>query len=108
MGWTNVFDDLEGQVAVITGGARGLGLSMAQALARWGVKIGLLVMRLSPATSQPMPMRCDLKIGLPGRCVGGATAVQHQGALFSRVDDRISVRVAAADPSVTRGEPARP
>jgi len=37
-----VFDDLEGQVAVITGGARGLGLSMAQALAKWGVKIGLL------------------------------------------------------------------
>ena len=42
MGWRNVFDDLEGQVAVITGGARGLGLSMAQALAKWGVKIGLL------------------------------------------------------------------
>ncbi|HZL74914.1 MAG TPA: SDR family oxidoreductase [Propionibacteriaceae bacterium] len=37
-----MFDDLEGQVAVITGGARGLGLSMAQALAKWGVKIGLL------------------------------------------------------------------
>jgi NAD(P)-dependent dehydrogenase (short-subunit alcohol dehydrogenase family) len=42
MGWTKVFDDLEGQVAVITGGARGLGLSMAGALARWGVKIALL------------------------------------------------------------------
>src|SRR4029450_11031803 len=42
MGWTKGFDDLEGQVAVITGGARGLGLSMAGALARWGVKIALL------------------------------------------------------------------
>jgi 1-phosphofructokinase len=31
----------------------------------------------------------------------GATAVQHQRTLFSRVDDRIPVRVAAADPSVT-------
>src|SRR4029450_6769428 len=42
MGWTKGFDDLEGQVAVITGGARGLGLRMAGALARWGVKIALL------------------------------------------------------------------
>jgi NAD(P)-dependent dehydrogenase (short-subunit alcohol dehydrogenase family) len=42
MGWTKVFEDLAGQVAVITGGARGLGFSMAQALARWGTKIALL------------------------------------------------------------------
>ena len=42
MGWTKVFEDLAGQVAVITGGARGLGLTMAQALARWGTKIALL------------------------------------------------------------------
>ena len=41
-GWTNVFEDLEGQVAVITGGARGLGLSMARALAKWRAKIALL------------------------------------------------------------------
>jgi sorbose reductase len=33
--------DLGGQVAVITGGARGLGLSMARALARNGVRIAL-------------------------------------------------------------------
>ena len=37
-----VFEDLEAQVAVITGGARGLGLSMAEALAKWGTKIALL------------------------------------------------------------------
>jgi NAD(P)-dependent dehydrogenase (short-subunit alcohol dehydrogenase family) len=42
MGWTKVFEDLAGQVAVITGGARGLGFSMAQALARWGTKMALL------------------------------------------------------------------
>ena len=42
MGRTKVFEDLAGQVAVITGGARGLGFSMAQALARWGTKIALL------------------------------------------------------------------
>jgi NAD(P)-dependent dehydrogenase (short-subunit alcohol dehydrogenase family) len=33
--------DLFGQVAVVTGGARGLGLSMARALARQGVRIAL-------------------------------------------------------------------
>ncbi|MCW2644554.1 MAG: family oxidoreductase [Pseudonocardiales bacterium] len=33
--------DLRGQVAVVTGGARGLGLSMAHALARNGVRIAL-------------------------------------------------------------------
>ncbi|MDT4976009.1 MAG: hypothetical protein QOG98_1767, partial [Pseudonocardiales bacterium] len=33
--------DLRGQVAVVTGGARGLGLSMAHALARHGVRIAL-------------------------------------------------------------------
>jgi NAD(P)-dependent dehydrogenase (short-subunit alcohol dehydrogenase family) len=37
-----VFEDLADQVAVITGGARGLGLSMAHGLAKWGVKIALL------------------------------------------------------------------
>ena len=34
--------DLAGQVAVVTGGARGLGLSMATALARQGMDVGLL------------------------------------------------------------------
>jgi NAD(P)-dependent dehydrogenase (short-subunit alcohol dehydrogenase family) len=37
-----VFEDLAGKVAVVSGGARGLGLSMARALARHGVRIGLL------------------------------------------------------------------
>jgi NAD(P)-dependent dehydrogenase (short-subunit alcohol dehydrogenase family) len=37
-----VFEDLTGQVAVVTGGARGLGRSMASALARQGVHVGLL------------------------------------------------------------------
>jgi NAD(P)-dependent dehydrogenase (short-subunit alcohol dehydrogenase family) len=37
-----VFEDLAGQIAVVTGGARGLGLSMAGALARQGVHVGLV------------------------------------------------------------------
>jgi NAD(P)-dependent dehydrogenase (short-subunit alcohol dehydrogenase family) len=38
----SVFEDLAGRVAVVTGGARGLGLSMARALARHGVDVGLV------------------------------------------------------------------
>ena len=38
----------------------------------------------------------------------GATAVQHQGTLFSKVDERIPVFVAAADPSVRLTEPVAP
>src|SRR5262245_28098728 len=41
MGWTQVFEDLAGQVAVVTGGARGLGLTMAKALAKSGTEIAL-------------------------------------------------------------------
>ncbi len=37
-----MFEDLAGKVAVITGGARGLGFQMAKALAAQGVRIGLL------------------------------------------------------------------
>jgi NAD(P)-dependent dehydrogenase (short-subunit alcohol dehydrogenase family) len=37
-----VFEDLDGRVAVVTGGARGLGLTMARALARQGVRTALL------------------------------------------------------------------
>jgi 1-phosphofructokinase len=38
----------------------------------------------------------------------GATAVQHQGTLLSRVDDRIPVHITPADPDVTLSEPATP
>lgn len=37
-----MFDDLRGQTAVVTGGARGLGLAMAQTLAGLGVNVALL------------------------------------------------------------------
>jgi NAD(P)-dependent dehydrogenase (short-subunit alcohol dehydrogenase family) len=37
-----MFEDLAGQTAVVTGGARGLGLSLATALARQGVSVALL------------------------------------------------------------------
>ena len=37
-----MFEDLAGRTAVVTGGARGLGLSAARALAGHGVRVGLL------------------------------------------------------------------
>ncbi|WP_218938577.1 SDR family NAD(P)-dependent oxidoreductase [Modestobacter altitudinis] len=37
-----MFEDLDGRVAVVTGGARGLGFTMARALARCGVRPALL------------------------------------------------------------------
>jgi NAD(P)-dependent dehydrogenase (short-subunit alcohol dehydrogenase family) len=37
-----VFEDLDGRVAVVTGGARGLGLEMADALAEMGCAVALL------------------------------------------------------------------
>jgi len=37
-----MFEDLAGRIAVVTGGARGLGLTFARALARWGVQPALL------------------------------------------------------------------
>ena len=42
-----MLEDLNGQVAVVTGGARGLGFSMAGALARLGVHVALLDMLAS-------------------------------------------------------------
>jgi 1-phosphofructokinase len=38
----------------------------------------------------------------------GATAVQHQGTLFSGVDDRVAVEVRMADPDVALNEPVMP
>ena len=37
-----MLEDLNGQVAVVTGGARGIGFSLAGALARLGVHVALL------------------------------------------------------------------
>ena len=54
------------------------------------------------ANGSPPPDRLTLALRW------GATAVQHQGTLFSQVDERIPVFVAAADPTVTLSEPAAP
>jgi NAD(P)-dependent dehydrogenase (short-subunit alcohol dehydrogenase family) len=70
---------------VITGGARGLGLSMAQALARWGVKIALLDV-LAEVTYSAETVQREL-------------GVESTGVLADVTDDGL---VAAAFGEVTR------
>jgi NAD(P)-dependent dehydrogenase (short-subunit alcohol dehydrogenase family) len=82
MGWTKVFEDLEGQVAVITGGARGLGLSMAQALAKWGVKIALLDVLADVKNSAETVQR---ELGVES--VGVVADVTDDGSVGEAFDD---------------------
>jgi NAD(P)-dependent dehydrogenase (short-subunit alcohol dehydrogenase family) len=82
MGWTKVFEDLEGQVAVITGGARGLGLSMAQALAKWGVKIALLDVLADVKNSAETVQR---ELGVES--VGVVADVTDDGSVGAAFDD---------------------
>jgi NADP-dependent 3-hydroxy acid dehydrogenase YdfG len=91
MGWTNVFEDLAGQVAVVTGGARGLGLSMAQALARWRVKIALLDVLADVSGSAEMVQR--------------EFDVESLGISADVTDDR-SVAAGFAEVSRTLGSPS--
>jgi sorbose reductase len=46
-----MLEDLDGQVAVVTGGARGIGFSLAGAVARLGVRVALLDMLASVTDS---------------------------------------------------------
>jgi NAD(P)-dependent dehydrogenase (short-subunit alcohol dehydrogenase family) len=82
MGWTKVFEDLEGQVAVITGGARGLGLSMAQALAKWGVKIALLDV-LADVKNTAETVQRELGV----ESVGAVVDVTDDGSVGAAFDD---------------------
>ena len=91
MGWTKVFEDLAGQVAVITGGARGLGLTMAQALAKWGTKIALLDILADVTNSAETAQR--------------EWGVESVG-LVTDVTDDASVAAAFADVGRTLGSPS--
>jgi len=91
MGWTKVFEDLAGQVAVITGGARGLGLTMAQALAKWGTKIALLDILAHVTNSAETAQR--------------EWGVESVG-LVTDVTDDASVAAAFADVGRTLGSPS--
>jgi NAD(P)-dependent dehydrogenase (short-subunit alcohol dehydrogenase family) len=78
-----VFEDLEGKVAVVTGGARGLGLSMARSLARHGVRVGLVDLLDEVEASAA---------ALPGEGVGviaDVTSADDVAAAFAGVSERL-------------------
>jgi NAD(P)-dependent dehydrogenase (short-subunit alcohol dehydrogenase family) len=83
-GMVNVFEDLAGQVAVITGGARGLGLTMAQALGKWRAKIALLDI-LAEVKDSAETVQRDLEVESLG-VVADVTDDRSVAAAFAEVD----------------------
>ena len=81
-----MFDDLAGSVAVVTGGARGLGLSIARALGRNGVRLGLVDLLDSVETSAA-------QLGEDGVEAVGVTAdvtsADDVAAAFAQVSQRL-------------------
>ncbi len=86
-GMVTVFEDLAGQVAVITGGARGLGLSMAQALGKWRAKIALLDI-LAEVKDSAETVQRDLEVESLG-VVADVTDDRSVAAAFAEVGRRL-------------------
>ena len=77
-----MFEDLEGKVAVVTGGARGLGLSMARSLARHGVRVGLVdLLDEVEASAETLP-------GAVG-VTADVTSADDVAAAFASVSERL-------------------
>lgn len=78
------FEDLQGRAAVVTGGGRGLGLSLAEALAGQGVDVALLdVLPDVEATAERLAERFGVRaIGVPT----DVTDPEQITAAFDRVD----------------------
>jgi NAD(P)-dependent dehydrogenase (short-subunit alcohol dehydrogenase family) len=82
-----VFEDLEGQVAVITGGARGLGLSMGRALARHGVRLGLVDL-LADVHASAAALSEELGIETVG-ATADVTSAGDVAAAFARIAEAL-------------------
>jgi len=80
-----MFEDLAGKVAVITGGARGLGLSMGRALARHGVRVGLVDVR-DDVEASAAALAEDLGVDAVG-ATADVTSAAHVAAAFARVSE---------------------
>ena len=76
-----MFEDLSGKVAVVTGGARGLGFSIARVLAQHGVHVGLL--DLLPDVEASARRLADLGVATHG----GVTDVTDPAAVDDAFDE---------------------
>ena len=82
-----MFEDLAGQVVVVTGGARGLGLSMARALTGHGVHAGLIDLLPDVAASAA---RLAEETGVHSVGVAAdVTSAEEVGAAFGRVREEV-------------------
>jgi NAD(P)-dependent dehydrogenase (short-subunit alcohol dehydrogenase family) len=82
-----VFDDLDGKVAVVTGGARGLGLSMASALARHGVRVGLVDL-LPEVEASAESLAGDAGVETAG-VIADVTSADDVAAAFGRISETL-------------------
>jgi NAD(P)-dependent dehydrogenase (short-subunit alcohol dehydrogenase family) len=88
-----VFEDLEDQVAVVTGGARGLGFTMAKGLAKWGTNVALL--DVLPAVQES------------ARTIHDDFGVKSTGVIADVTDDK-DIEAAFTEVSRTLGPTANP
>jgi sorbose reductase len=82
-----VSSDVAGRVAVVTGGARGLGLSMATALARGGVRIALLDL-LDEVGSSAARLAADHGVDTVG-LRADVTSAESVAAAFDEAADKL-------------------
>jgi NAD(P)-dependent dehydrogenase (short-subunit alcohol dehydrogenase family) len=82
-----VFGDLEGRVAVVTGGARGLGLAMARALVGQGARVALvdLLPEVEASATELVAQTGGEVVGV----VADVTAPESLDAAFARVEERL-------------------
>jgi NAD(P)-dependent dehydrogenase (short-subunit alcohol dehydrogenase family) len=92
-----MFDDLAGRTAVVTGGARGLGFSIASALARQGVSIALLDL-LPDVTESAVSITTDHGVAAGGYVVDAVDADAVEAAFDAAAADlgTASILVTAA------------
>ena len=79
-----LFDDLDGRVAVVTGGARGLGLAMARALVGQGARVALV--DLLPAVEDSAGALAAETGGEVVGVVADVTSPESVDAAFGRVE----------------------
>ena len=82
-----MFEDLAGKVAVVTGGARGLGLSMGRALARHGVRVGLVDL-LDEVSEGSAALAKETGVESVG-ATADVTAAADVAAAFARVSETL-------------------